>query len=181
VTQLFLEFQPFAWTVEFFTVYSSIIGLSNSACIMIFMLVFRKLFGLPDTTIAFIGTISSVLYYFGFGVARVSWILYVAAGFGVLKPLVIICIRSLLSGMVEKNEIGKSMSLISSMQALTPLLGSVVFTTIFAQTSSWFPGLCFLISAFLMLMVMSAFGYVDVMRRRAIYSAPDSDTKLLLA
>lgn len=97
ITQLFVEFQPFSWTVTFYTVYSCITGLLNSLAIVVCMVVFRKFFHISDNLTAFIGAICGVLYFFGFGIAWASWVLYIFAFVGAPRYLVIVCTRSILS------------------------------------------------------------------------------------
>ncbi|OQV14349.1 putative Proton-coupled folate transporter [Hypsibius exemplaris] len=179
ITQYFVEFQPFNWTVTFYTIYSCISGVCRSLAIIIGMVAFRKFLHINDTLIAFIGAFSGVLYFFGFGIARTSSMLYIAATAGMLRTMMIVCTRSILSALVESYELGKMMSMISSLQALTPLIGASIFNSIFAATSSWFSGMCFLVGAFLTVFVMAAFGYVDVERRQALYSTPRSPKSFL--
>jgi len=165
-----MEFQPFSWTVSHYTTFNCISGLFNSFCLMISMVVFQKYLGISDTMIAFVGSFSAVCYHFGYGVARVSWVLYVSTAIGALQLVVVVAIRSLLSGPVDQNEIGKSMSLISSIQSLTPLADEVVFNEIFAATSSFYSGLCYLIAAPSAVVYFAFFGYLDVVRKRPLCS-----------
>ncbi|OQV14353.1 hypothetical protein BV898_11471 [Hypsibius exemplaris] len=69
ITQYFVEFQPFNWTVTFYTIYSCISGVCRSLAIIIGMVAFRKFLHINDHLIAFIGAFSGVLYFFGFGIA----------------------------------------------------------------------------------------------------------------
>ncbi|OQV18322.1 putative Solute carrier family 46 member 3 [Hypsibius exemplaris] len=141
VTQLFLEFQPFGWSVEFYTLFNCLNGLFSSVILVAVMVVFRRVFGVSDTMFGFVSSLSCILFFFGYGVARVDWIIYVATAVGLMRHMVSACVRSLLSGMVETTETGKIMCVVSAFQALTPLFGSVIFTTMFAQTESWFSGM----------------------------------------
>ena len=169
VTQLFLEFQPFGWTVQFYTLFNCINGLFSSVSLVFVMVVFRRYFGVPDTFFGFVGALSGILYFFGYGIATVDWMIYAATAAGFMKHIVVACIRSLLCSMVEPTEIGKIMCVISVLQAMTPLFGAAIFTTLFAETSSWYSGLCFTLAAFLMLPVLAGFGYIDIARRRSLY------------
>ena len=48
--------------------------------------------------------------------------------------------------------------------------GVTIFNTIFAETSSYFSGMCFLVAAFVAVVVMAGFAYIDVARRAPLYS-----------
>ncbi|XP_055341751.1 proton-coupled folate transporter-like [Paramacrobiotus metropolitanus] len=165
IMQLFLEFRPFNWTVEFYTLYSAIQGTISSVTFMAAVIVLRKYLGVPDTVLAILATISAIGAFFGYSIAVTNWMIYAASAVGVFRMVIIVVIRSLLSGMVRRNEIGKVMSLISSLHSVTPLLGSLIFTNVFAATSAWWPGFCFVLGAFMMVPVLAIFAYVDVARR----------------
>ncbi|GAV04643.1 hypothetical protein RvY_14901 [Ramazzottius varieornatus] len=169
VLQLLVEFQPFNWSVTFYTVFSCVSGLLSAISMMAAMILFRQYLGMPDTLIGMLAVLSAILYYFGFGVAQVDWVLYVSVVAGLLRNIMIPCLRSLLSGLVDRGEIGKIMSFISSCQSVTPLFASVIFTSMFAATSSWWPGLCFVVGAFVLVPVLACLAYVDVARRQEIY------------
>lgn len=167
--QIFTEFEPFQWDIEQYTVFTSSTGFITSCFVMIAMVVFRKVFHASDTIISFVASLSALMSYYVYGVATKGWMLYLAAGVGVMKLLVFVSIRAIMSHLVDANEIGKGLSLISSLQAIAPLIGTTIFTNIFAFTSSWWPGLSFVVAAFVMVPVVAMLGYVDVTRRSHIY------------
>jgi hypothetical protein len=130
---------------------------------------FHKL-RMKDTAIAMVAYTSATIGYIGYSVATTSWLIVISAVFGHMRLLCTVCIRSVLGELVERNELGKIMALISVVQSMSPLLGSVVFVDIFAYTASWWSGLCFAIGSFMLIIVLAIFAYVDVVRRDWIYS-----------
>ncbi|XP_055341854.1 uncharacterized protein LOC129590578 [Paramacrobiotus metropolitanus] len=169
VMQLYVEFPPFHWSLYQYTVFSCVAGFASSSCVIVSMYLLRTYLHVSDTLVAFMACFSGLLSYFTYGIAWASWMLYLAVGVGLLRLLLYVSIRSLMSGLVDSDEIGKSMSLISSMQSITPVLGALIFTNMFARTSHWWAGLCYVMAAFALVPVWSMLGYVDVMRRRAVY------------
>ena len=75
-------------------------------------------------------------------------------------------IRSYLSKIIAKDELGKIFSLISAIDGSIPLLGSVFFTTIFTQTLDNFPGAVFDASAGLLLIPLFMLIFIDIFCRR---------------
>ena len=130
---------------------------------------FHKL-RLSDTAIALVAYTSACVGYIGYSMATTSWMIVVAACFGHMRLLCTVCIRSVLSELVERDELGKIMALVSVVQSSSPLLGSVVFVEIFALTAHWWSGLCFAVGSFMLIIVLAIFAYVDVVRRNRIYS-----------
>ena len=107
VTQLLVEFQPFNWSVTYYTVFSCVSGLLSSISMIAGMILLRQYLGMPDTLIGVFAVLSAIMYYFGFGIAQVDWVLYVAVVAGLFRNIMVPCLRSLLSGLVDRDEIGK--------------------------------------------------------------------------
>lgn len=170
IMQLFLEFKPFYWTVGNYSLFSSINGLVGSVTFVAAVILLRKVFGVPDTMLAVIATLSAIGMFFGYAIALHNWVIYVASAVGIFRGFSMVAIRSLLCGMVDRAEIGKIMSLISSTHSLSPLLATLIFTNVFAYTAAWWPGFCFILGAFMLIPVLAGFAYVDVARRGADYA-----------
>ncbi|OQV13416.1 hypothetical protein BV898_12368 [Hypsibius exemplaris] len=170
VTQLFLEFEPFKWNLQQFTLFTSVIGLAGSASIVLCVALFHRL-QIRDTSIAMIAYTAATVGYIGYSVSTSSWMIVVSAVFGHMRLLCTVCIRSVLAELVEHDELGKIMALVSVAQSASPLLGSVVFVDIFALTASWWSGLCFAIGSAMLIIVLAIFAYVDVVRRDRLYAS----------
>lgn len=58
--------------------------------------------------------------------------------------------RTKLSKIVSADEVGKIFSLSSTIDALIPIIGSLIYTNLFSISISTFPGLIYQFSAFVM-------------------------------
>ena len=79
-----------------------------------------------------------------------------------------VCVRSLVISLVDREEIGKILSVMTSIFSVTPLLGNVIFSSIYRATLSSWPGLCFVLGGVCMVPVFCAFLYIFVVHRRAL-------------
>jgi hypothetical protein len=70
--------------------------------------------------------------------------------------------RSHLSTIVDKDELGKVFSLIASLDSSAPLLASVFFTLIFTQTLDFFPGAVFEATAVMLFVPLSVMIWIDI-------------------
>jgi hypothetical protein len=70
--------------------------------------------------------------------------------------------RSHLSRIVDKDELGKVFSLIASLDATAPLLASVFFTLIFTQTLDFFPGAVFEATAVMLFVPLFVMIWIDI-------------------
>ena len=175
VLQLVLEFQPFNWTVVKYAVFSGISGATASVAMIVTMWFFRQYLGLPDTITGIIATVSVFLYYLGFGLAWLDWMVYVAATLGVFRNMVVPCIRSYLCGLVAHSENGKLLSFMSVLTSFTPLAGSAIFNMLYAQTNNWMPGLCMIVAAAMMVPVGLGLVYVQIVRKKVAYTVDETD------
>ncbi len=70
--------------------------------------------------------------------------------------------RSHLSTIVDKDELGKVFSLIAALDSTAPFVASVFFTFIFTQTLDFFPGAVFEMTALMLFVPLSAMFWIDI-------------------
>ncbi|XP_055334902.1 proton-coupled folate transporter-like [Paramacrobiotus metropolitanus] len=169
VFQLFVEFAPLRWNVEEFSTFTAIQGAIAGGLMPILFLVFKKNLAMKDTAIGIISILSAIVCSFGYSLAHKSWIVFVAAAVGILRGLHAVAARSILTGRVEKSEIGKMMAITSSIQALSPTLTGGILLNVFGATAGFWPGFCFALSAWCFIFSLVSFCYIDVDRRKAQY------------
>ena len=113
---------------------------------------------------------SAIIGHIGYSIATEGWHIYASAAFGHMRLLCMVCVRSILGELVGKNELGRAMALISVIQSIAPLLGSVIFVGLFHYTASWWSGMPFAIGSFALIVVLAIIAYVDIERRDWIYA-----------
>ena len=88
--------------------------------------------------------------------------LYLSFIGGMFSPISMIAIRSHLSKIIHEDEIGKVFSLMATVEALTPTLASVFYSSIFAVSIDTYPGLAFQIAAFILFIPLIVFIWIDL-------------------
>jgi PCFT/HCP family folate transporter-like MFS transporter 1/3 len=73
-----------------------------------------------------------------------------------------IAIRSKLSKLVTKDELGKVFSLLATLESITPLIASLFFTYLFKWSLNFFPGLTFEVCAALMIIPLLSMIWIDL-------------------
>ncbi|KAG8189479.1 hypothetical protein JTE90_018131 [Oedothorax gibbosus] len=119
-----------------------------------------KLF-LHESAIGLIGVISTISYLTLLSVANSVFLFYFACVSGSLSTAGVIGVKSRISKLVHKDELGRAFSFLGIFEALTPLFGTLLFLQIYNASVNTFPGLPFAASA--VLLVPSAIMYMWMM------------------
>ncbi|GAU90240.1 hypothetical protein RvY_02688 [Ramazzottius varieornatus] len=175
IQQLFFENPPLNWTLSTYTVFTSVNGIATGIIMMAAVPVLKRLLNLKDTAIGIIGVTSAILGYVVASFAFTKWLALASAVVGALAGLQYVAARSLLSNLVDEDERGKMMSVIAALQAVVPILGAFVFTSVFAGSVMWWPGFSFALAAFFMIASLCAFCYIDLDRRKITYAGEPAD------
>ncbi|OQV14170.1 putative Solute carrier family 46 member 3 [Hypsibius exemplaris] len=166
IFQLFVEFPPLNWNVQEFSNYAAVLGAVAGFFMPILFLIFKRKFGMKDSTIGVVSVLSGIVCAYGFAIATEAWMVFTAAAVGILRTLHAVSAKSILTGGVDKHEIGKIMAVTSSVQAFAPTLTGGVFLNIFGSSASWWPGFCFAVAAYSLLFSLVTFCFIDVDRRK---------------
>ncbi|XP_055350155.1 proton-coupled folate transporter-like [Paramacrobiotus metropolitanus] len=181
ITQLYLEFDPFNWTLQHYTLYNAINGVIEGVIMVLVNIVLRRFFTISDTMIGAIASLSAVMHLLFYGLATSSTLIYVAAGVGVLKMLGFVSIKSVTIALVDRDEIGKLMSTKMSLMSIAPFIGVTIFTNIFTHTNEWWPGFCFVLGACMTSPVVFVFLAFYLVQRRQAKSASSTGTTVSAA
>lgn len=84
------------------------------------------------------------------------------ASFGAIAS---IGLKSQLSKIVDKHELGKVFSFTSCIEALTPLIATTLFTNIFAKTINYYAGMCYEVVAILMVLPVGICIWIMLLER----------------
>ena len=76
-----------------------------------------------------------------------TWLVFFSVVIGSPSAMITSGAKSLISKTVEEGEIGKAFSLLSCMETLSNVLGSVIFNNVYAATTAVFPGFTFAMDA----------------------------------
>jgi PCFT/HCP family folate transporter-like MFS transporter 1/3 len=151
--------EKFAWSLREWTTFESTNTIISVSGLFIGLLVLKKTFNFSDLTLGVIGLLSSLIDAFMKAFAEKSYILYLSSGITLFRLLSTPMFRSVMSVAVPHHEIGKVYSLTTCFEALSGLGAGPLYTAIYNNTFTVFPGAYHLLSAgiFAFNLVLSAF------------------------
>merc|ERR1712130_1068526 len=97
--------------------------------------------------IGMMGALSWVTSFMVWALATKGWMMYLATGLSSIGGLTSTPIVTLLTKLVDKEEMGAVMAMCSGMFCLQMLLSSIVFTQVYRLTLATLPGAIFFIMA----------------------------------
>jgi len=136
----------FNWTIREATLYSSASMLVSIIGCILGLVVLKKLLKFSDISLAFLGLFSTLIDSVFKATAQTSSIMYLSTGISLFRILVAPMCRSLIATVIPNNEIGKVFSIASSFEAVSSLIASPLYTYVYEQTFTVFPGAFFLIT-----------------------------------
>ncbi|XP_035209187.1 proton-coupled folate transporter-like isoform X4 [Stegodyphus dumicola] len=77
--------------------------------------------------------------------------------FGFLNGLANLAVRSLISKLVDKEELGRVFSFLATCEAIVPLMASGIIAKVFNATIRTFPGACFLVATVFLMLPLGTF------------------------
>ncbi|XP_048831731.1 thymic stromal cotransporter homolog isoform X2 [Brienomyrus brachyistius] len=101
---------------------------------------------LGDVELILLGVVSNCTGMAILAFATRSWIYFFARGVMMFACIPMPTIRAQLSKIMDSQMYGRVFGLLQSALAVTEVLSTIFFSSVYPRTLSWYPGLCFLIS-----------------------------------
>ncbi|XP_059091356.1 proton-coupled folate transporter-like [Tigriopus californicus] len=142
----------FTWGVNEYSAYTTVSSLISSCGMLVAMPIFH-FFKVPDMVVTFVATILLIIGKLLMGTIGKTWTFYAYSCMNVLLGFLLPAMRSVISKCVTQEELGKIFAMLSSCEAIVPILGSLLYSNVYLLTAeSNYPGTIFLTSAgFLMI------------------------------
>lgn len=140
------------WDARSFSTFSASSKILATLFMTIWVVLFVKKFKVSERKLIKLGLLSACLSQtlLGTFLAPVTYLLAIPIGsFG---GLISIAIRSMVSSIVEPNEIGKIFSLMTTLESSLPLLSALIYTALFSASITYLPGLIYQFSGLLFLL-----------------------------
>jgi PCFT/HCP family folate transporter-like MFS transporter 1/3 len=116
--------------------------------LLVLLPVFSNYLKLNDATISIIGMLCASVRFLILAWSEESWMVWLAVVVGSLAGIINSPVRSLLSKLVNENEIGKMFSILGTGETIAKFT-AVVFTSIYGYSLNIFAGMPFVIAAIL--------------------------------
>jgi DHA1 family tetracycline resistance protein-like MFS transporter len=133
----------------------------------------RLIPALGQLRVIMLGIMSAVAGYACYAFASAGWMLYVGIAVSALQGLVFPCLQGLMSAEIPASEQGELQGAVSSIQAMSSIIGPPLMTGLFAHFSMagapiWFPGAPFLMSVVFVLLAAGIFARAMGLRRQLV-------------
>ncbi|XP_049514492.1 proton-coupled folate transporter isoform X4 [Dermacentor silvarum] len=158
----------YSWTVAHYATVSSISSVSNVAMSVPIIFLFVKVLKISDPAMALVGISFAIVQMTILGLAFKEWLYYLHCVFGIPTFLGQVGVRTHLSKLVGQDEVGKVFSFLASFDAVVPVLGEVLITSLFNWSLNFLPGLPYLVAAGITCIAAGLIAYVTKVHREGV-------------
>ncbi|XP_013192361.1 probable peptidoglycan muropeptide transporter SLC46 [Amyelois transitella] len=144
VMYLFTRYR-FNWNEVDFSMFSTYAMCTSLVGTLFSVGVFSHYLKFDDAIIGVISCTSKILSGFMYAFATKTWHIYIAPLIEIFNGTSFIAMRSMVSKLVDKDELGKVNSFFGLAEAMMPLVYAPMYTTVYTATLKSFPGAFFLL------------------------------------
>ncbi|XP_049870991.1 solute carrier family 46 member 3-like [Pectinophora gossypiella] len=144
VMYLFTRYR-FNWNEVDFSMFSTYAMCTSLVGTLFSVGVFSHLLKFDDAIIGVISCTSKILSGFMYAFSTKTWQIYIAPLIEIFNGTSFIAMRSMVSKLVDKDELGKVNSFFGLAEAMMPLVYAPMYTTVYTATIKSFPGAFFLL------------------------------------
>ncbi|XP_013142269.1 PREDICTED: solute carrier family 46 member 3-like [Papilio polytes] len=144
VMYLFTRYR-FNWNEVDFSMFSTYAMCTSLVGTLFSVGVFSHILKFDDAIIGVISCTSKILSGFMYAFATKTWHIYIAPLIEIFNGTSFIAMRSMVSKLVDKDELGKVNSFFGVAEAMMPLVYAPMYTTVYTATIKTFPGAFFLL------------------------------------
>ncbi|KAI5644517.1 major facilitator superfamily domain-containing protein [Phthorimaea operculella] len=144
VMYLFTRYR-FNWNEVDFSMFSTYAMCTSLVGTLFSVGVFSHLMKFDDAIIGVISCMSKILSGFMYAFSTQTWQIYIAPLIEIFNGTSFIAMRSMVSKLVDKDELGKVNSIFGLAEAMMPLVYAPMYTTVYTATIKSFPGAFFLL------------------------------------
>ncbi|CAK1544116.1 unnamed protein product [Leptosia nina] len=144
VMYLFTRYR-FNWNEVDFSMFSTYAMCTSLVGTLFSVGVFSHILKFDDAIIGVISCTSKILSGFMYAFATKTWHIYIAPLIEIFNGTSFIAMRSMVSKLVDKDELGKVNSFFGVAEAMMPLVYAPMYTSVYTATIKTFPGAFFLL------------------------------------
>ncbi|CAH2266094.1 solute carrier family 46 member 3-like [Pararge aegeria] len=174
VMYLFTRYR-FNWNEVDFSMFSTYAMCTSLVGTLFSVGVFSHLLKFDDAIIGVISCTSKILSGFMYAFATKTWHIYIAPLIEIFNGTSFIAMRSMVSKLVEKDELGKVNSFFGVAEAMMPLVYAPMYTTVYTATIKSFPGAFFLLGGGLTVPAVLIFIWLYLANKKHISQTTQQD------
>ncbi|XP_050665510.1 solute carrier family 46 member 3-like isoform X2 [Leptidea sinapis] len=176
VMYLFTRYR-FNWNEVDFSMFSTYAMCTSLVGTLFSVGVFSHVLKFDDAVIGIISSTSKILSGFMYAFATKTWHMYLAPLIEIFNGTSFIAMRSMVSKLVEKDELGKVNSFFGLAEAMMPLVYAPMYTTVYTATLKTFPGAFFLLGGGMTIPAVLIFLWLYLASKKHIASEKDLHDK----
>ncbi|XP_036393075.1 solute carrier family 46 member 3-like [Megalops cyprinoides] len=123
---------------------------------------------LPNLPIVIIGLLSMTAGLIMTAFAKTTQLMFLVNVPMILAIMPAPVLRSMMSKIVSKSEQGALFGCVAFLESLSSSIAFIAFSSLYAATVAWFPGLCFLVAAGLCMIPMALMGVVGFLDSKEV-------------
>ncbi|XP_064092080.1 proton-coupled folate transporter-like [Macrobrachium nipponense] len=156
------------WTASDYSIWVTYKNLVATTGSLVAVPLLSGRFKVSDNILATIGALSGVIEYIVYGCVsetqiNLIWIAPVAA---LLLNACAIAQKSMMTKIINKDEIGKVSAVFGALEGMMPMVNSAFYTAVYHSTVSSFPAAHFFVGAAISTLMMALFAIIAIDRRR---------------
>ncbi|CDS40313.1 Major facilitator superfamily locus tagral substrate transporter [Echinococcus multilocularis] len=144
---LFVVRQDVGWSDGIYGAYLATYYASMAFNLIFIFPIVEQLFQPSDISLILFGLFMKTVRLLGTALTTDTVLIFVFAVIGSPAGYTISALRSLITKLADSGEVGTSFAIMSVLETLANLFGSIVFTSVYAATVTVFPGSIFIIDA----------------------------------
>ncbi|CAB3243669.1 unnamed protein product [Arctia plantaginis] len=165
----------FGWDEVKYSMFQSYNLILHSIGTTFSVLVFTKYLGWHDSLLGIVSTLSKITASFVFCFAQTGAAFYFGPLVEILNGTSLLSMRSIMSKLVEVDELGKLSSVVGLVENLMPLLYVPMYTRVYSATMEVLPGAVFLLGALLTLPAVAVLFWLFYEHRKQLRKLQSSD------
>ncbi|CAG9787165.1 unnamed protein product [Diatraea saccharalis] len=176
VMYLFTRYR-FNWNEVDFSMFSTYSMCTSLVGTLFSVGVFSHLLKYDDAIIGVISCTSKILSGFMYAFSTKTWQIYIAPLIEIFNGTSFIAMRSMVSKLVDKDELGKVNSFYGVAEAMMPLVYAPMYTTVYTATIKTFPGAFFLLGGGLTVPAVVIFLWLYLANKKHIQANKDKEVE----
>ncbi|XP_013421373.1 solute carrier family 46 member 3 [Lingula anatina] len=154
VCLLYLNYTIPGWNLVLYGIYNALRMILMTIFLLFILPVIKRFFSIQDTTVGIIGLVSNTAGQLLLAFCKTIWMVMLVPVVNMLAGAGSTALRAIIAKMVSVNEQGKVFAFVGVAQSLSMLIASLIFNNLYPATLHFFPGLTFLVCAFLLMVAV---------------------------
>ncbi|XP_075971000.1 putative peptidoglycan muropeptide transporter SLC46 [Anticarsia gemmatalis] len=158
----------FNWDALKFSFFTSFYMFVHMTGALISICLFNRRLKWDDSVLGLISAVSKILGVIGIIFVRTGRDFYIAAAVEMFNATSTTALRSILTKLCSKNEIGKMMSAFNLMEVATRMAFTAIYTSLYAHTIEVDPKIMYYLSGILMTVAAAIFGWFYIQNKKEL-------------